>query len=854
MASWWKTLRMRWRGPPKGVSLPLSARIQCLREVLQANNQALGVIARIQETLAGERPATPEEVRRLVAAVTVQTWRMASNLHRMTGERESILVRRFDEIRERLTRRVDVGPVLRDVGPVVPLAEVGSSSAEVVGQKSAFLGEAMRLLGDRVPDGFATTVEAYRKFIEEGGLAERIAQRVAVVDPRNVASCFAASADVVRWIEAAPVPPDLDEALRGAAARLGVPRLAVRSSALMEGGAEMSFAGQYRSLLNVSPDGVSDAFRSVLASKYSPEALTYRLVRGIADADVAMCCCVLGMVDARAAGVAYSLVQTPEGPRALVQAVRGLGLSAVDGSVEPWSFLVDPVERRVVGRKAGLQTHLLAMAEAEGTRRVEVPPAEASRPVLDDALVLKVAEAAWTLQDGLGDAVDVEWAVTAEGRLFVLQVRPQPGHEDLTSGTDTAEIEGATVLLRGGARASRGAACGPVALVRGDLDLLRCPPGAVVVVREANPRFAVLLRGAAAVVADLGEVTGHLAAVAREMKVPALFATRSATAILRPGQEVTVDAHAGVVYAGRVEDALRAARERSEARPRDTQALRTLRAVSDLVVPLHLTGRLASGYRARDCRSLHDIIRYCHQKSVQSLFDLGDAAMRKGREARRLRSPVPMDCRVLDLGGGLRDDAPPDGDILLDHVACRPMVELWLGMTDPRLRWTTPRSVSARGFLSSVVNYNFDQDRSVRRMGDPSYVFITNDYVNLNSRIGYHFSTVDARVTDHVERNHLSFRFVGGSTGIEQRSRRGLLIERVLRARGFETDRTADLVNARTRHRPPDEMHEALRLVGLLMGYVNHLDMELVSDEVMHEYEAAFLRGDYGYKGERAGG
>lgn len=282
--------------------------------------------------------------------------------------------------------------------------------------------------------------------------------------------------------------------------------------------------------------------------------------------------------------------------------------------------------------------------------------------------------------------------------------------------------------------------------------------------------------------------------------------------------------------------------------------MRNLRAVSDLIVPLNLTGRLASAYRAKDCRSLHDIIRYCHQKSIQYLFDLGDAASRKGMEVRRLRSKVPMDLRVLDLGGGLRDDAPKDGEILLEHVACRPMRELWLGMTDERVSWTTPRSVSARGFLSSILNYNFDQDVSMRRLGEPSYAFITSDYLNLNSRIGYHFSTVDARVTEDVARNHVSFRFVGGSTGIEQRSRRALLIERILKTLGFETDRTYDLVNARLRHRPAEEMYQALRLLGLLMGFVNHLDMELVSDEVMLEYEAAFLRGDYGYKGERARG
>ena len=130
-------------------------------------------------------------------------------------------------------------------------------------------------------------------------------------------------------------------------------------------------------------------------------------------------------------------------------------------------------------------------------------------------------------------------------------------------------------------------------------------------------------------------------------------------------------------------------------------------------------------------------------------------------------------------------------------------------MTDPRLRWRMTRPVSLSGFMSAVVNYNFDQDVRVRAMGEPSYVFITSDYLNLNSRVGYHFSTVDARVGEAVESNYASFRFVGGSTGVDQRSRRAMLIQRLLARHGFETDCKADLVNARAA--PPPRRRRCMR-------------------------------------------
>jgi pyruvate,water dikinase len=247
------------------------------------------------------------------------------------------------------------------------------------------------------------------------------------------------------------------------------------------------------------------------------------------------------------------------------------------------------------------------------------------------------------------------------------------------------------------------------------------------------------------------------------------------------------------------------------------------------------------------------MIRFCHQSAVEAMFALGDGALRKGTPVRRLVSAVPIDCRLFDLGGGLREGAGP-GDVTIDDVACVPLRALWRGMTDPRLRWRLTRPVSVSGFLSAIVNYNFDQDVRVRAMGEPSYVFITSDYMNLNSRVGYHFSMVDARIGERVESNYASFRFVGGATGVDQRSRRATLIQRLLERHGFETDCKADLVNARLRHRPLEEMVESLVLLGLVTGFVNHLDMALTSDALVAVCEKAFLAGEYGFKGEEEGG
>ena len=841
----------RLLGRGHGEGPPLESRMAAFREVLHANNSALGHVERIQEALDSGR-LSAAELRRLVAGVMVQTYRMVVHLNRMTEDRYGDLVPLFESLKSGIARGVEITPSLREVGMVLGLADVDASLSEVVGQKSAFLGEARRVLGGRVPDGFATTVAAYRALMEEGGLGDRIAAGMEGADPGDVASCFRASAGITGAILASPLPAAVAAALRAGAASFSPgDRLAVRSSALQEGGMEVSFAGQYRSLLNVPPAALEEAFRQVVAGKYSPQAIAYRLGRGFEDDEVAMCCCVVRMVEARAAGVLYGACATSLGQRTLIQAVRGLGLSAVDGSAEPDSCYVDRERREVASYRTGVQAGILRSAAAGGVERVDLDASLSGRAILSPGLALEIADAAWRLEDRFGMPLDMEWAVDGDGRVHVLQVRPQPRHAEQADRPTGARVPGAAVLLEGGSRASRGAGSGPLRRVGSDADVLGCAPGSVIAVAEADPRFAVLLPGAAALVADRGEVTGHLATVARELRVPALLATRTATAVLPPdGEVVTVDADAGVVYRGRVEAVLAGAAERP-AGPRNPNVER-LASVKDLIVPLTLRDRQASGYSPGECRTIHDIIRFCHQATVEEMFELGDGAVNGGTPARRLVSSVPIDCRVFDLGGGLAPGAP-GGDVTMDQVACAPMRALWRGMTDPRLRWRTLRPVSLRGFMSAVVNYNFDQDQRLRPMGEPSYAFISSDSMSLNSRIGYHFSTVDARVCDRVESNHASFRFVGGATGVEQRSRRAVLIRRLLSARGFECDQAADLVNARVRHLPPEAMEEALATVGLVMGYVNHLDMSLTSDATVKEYEDAFNAGDYAFRRDHEG-
>jgi pyruvate,water dikinase len=367
------------------VSRPnLDVRIACFREVLHANNAALGFIAEIQEALEATGPLAASDISRMAAGVTVQTFRMVSNLVRMTGEkRHRELIPRFNNLKKSIAEKIGPTPVLKPSGFVVPLVDVSSELSEAVGMKSAYLGEARRILQGYVPDGFATTVEAFQAFMSTDGLGARIASAMDCLRDGDVASCFEASARIVQMVEACRVPDEVAGALETAVTALaGSPEalFAVRSSALQEGGPEMSFAGQYRSVLNIPRDGVVDAFRRVIASKYSPQAIVYRAERGFNDAEVAMCCCVISMVDAAAAGVMYTSFPTSSGNKSILQAVRGLGLAAVDGSAEPDTFMLDRSTRKVLDAKIGMQNMLFRSSPYEGTEKVSLNQGERRNP------------------------------------------------------------------------------------------------------------------------------------------------------------------------------------------------------------------------------------------------------------------------------------------------------------------------------------------------------------------------------------------------------------------------------------------------------------------------------------------
>lgn len=364
------------------------------------------------------------------------------------------------------------------------------------------------------------------------------------------------------------------------------------------------------------------------------------------------------------------------------------------------------------------------------------------------------------------------------------------------------------------------------------------PPGAVLVARAASPKLAEVVDRVAAIVTDAGSAASHLATVAREFGIPAIFDTRQGTSLLKAGQVVTVDAELGNVYGGRLEALLRASEEARRTASEETPLLKRVRAAMAHVIPLNLTDPRSPKFKPSSCKTLHDVLRFAHEAAVQEMFEAGAQASKAARDALKLEGILPVDFLFVDLGGGL-SLGEGAGRLTPDAFRCRPLLSLWRGMTE--VPWRTESAATARAMGSLLMTGLTDRD-AVARAAEPNYVLVSADYLNMSFRLGFHFSRVDAYMGERAEDSYAACLFHGGAAGAGGRSLRVSFLQRALSEAGFTTHVREDALFARTERAQDPEMEERLRALGRLLVATRQIDT-LLTDEAGVERALGALRG-----------
>ena len=818
------------------------SRYHAFKLLLAANQKALDIMAEMERTLAGPDPFAMAFVRSRTTAVMVNVYRMVENLHRLAPDKYSELGPRFREIQGRIESLLDDRPVPEIRAPlVIPLDDLAGADAPMAGTKMARLGEIRRRLGMPVPAGFVMTAAACRRFLAHNDLQAEIARRFQQTDMDDMAALLTLSAGIQQMILQAVVPGDLQAAMDDAYQAMvndagGEIFVALRSSALGEDSARSSFAGQYRTVLNLDRESLPEGYKEVVASQYSLPAITYRLNRGFREQDVAMCVGCMRMVRAASGGVVYTRNPVGTDDSVHIHAVWGLPAAVVDGSTPGDHLRVSrPPRAAVIFHAVAAKTHRLDALEGEGVVRRELDARWRSRPVLKEDQAMELARLALAIEDHYNAPQDIEWARDETGRLFILQCRPLQKPPLDEAGRAAAARPETPPLLQGGVTASPGVGTGTVQRVAKRADMLRFPSGAVLVTAQALPEWAPLLSRAAAVVTEQGSPAGHLASVAREFGLPALFNLPGALDRLAPGQAVTVDADAGEVYPGRIESLLKHRVKRLS--PMAGSPIHDLlQRIVRHVVPLNLLDPASPEFAPKNCRTLHDITRLVHEKSVHEMFSFGKHHGVAERAGKQLYHRVPMQWWVLNLDDGFAETVRGK-TVRLDNIVSIPMRAFWDGFA--AVPWQGPPPVDGRGLASVLFESTANPSLvpGIRsRYATRNYFMISRHYCSLHSRMGYHFAIMEALVGDRPRENYVSFQFKGGAADPVRRRRRVAFIGDLLERHGFQVEIREDNLSARAQALAQPRMIRRLKILGYLSLHTRQLDMVMTHKPTVAHY------------------
>ena len=462
----------------------------------------------------------------------------------------------------------------KDKSEILWFETLRNTDVPIVGGKNASLGEMINA-GMPVPPGFAVTAYAYESFIKQTGIAKKIYQIInkTVTDPNNPKQYDAASKKIRVLIEKTPIPSKTVKSIKEAYKELNKrfsskdAFVAVRSSATAEDLPDASFAGQQETYLNVKgSDELLEKVVKCWSSLFTPRAIFYRNEKGFSHEKVFISVGVQKMVNSRAAGVMFTINPvTGETDEIVIEGNYGLGETVVSGAVNPDDFVVDKATLEIEERRIARKTiQYIRDSKTGKTVHLDVPIEKQKEPCLNDEEIIQLTKLAKLIEAHYKKAMDIEWAIDKDlsfpKNIFVVQARPETVWSSRSMESTQAE-EGKPqtdlkIIVKGIAAGKRGYGAGVAKVVLSpDEASEKMTEGDVLVTDMTNPDFVPFMKMASAIVTDKGGITSHAAIVSRELAIPCVVGTETATEVMKTGNEYTVDSRNGIIYEGILREA-----------------------------------------------------------------------------------------------------------------------------------------------------------------------------------------------------------------------------------------------------------------------------------------------------------
>lgn len=846
------------------------------QKLLSANDEAHKYMSDLSELLASKKPFSRSKSTKLYTDLYQKTEEIACELTYLSNGKYKKLeeqVRKIGKECEKIIsprilclevcdrKDCEVCEKVKRIDNSIPyyynLKDINKNHLLEVGSKMSRLGEIKNVLNLPVPDGFCLSIRLFEDIMINENLREKKNNIFNNVDFEDFYQVEKASRETQELFISIPLPDHIEktilEAFDTTFGKNSSKKVAVRSSAIGEDSENYSFAGLHRSILNVSRDNLLDACYEVLISKYSPQSLIYRYISGLRDEDMPMSLGCIEMINPYCAGVLFTYDIINDKDNIVINAVKGLGTLIVEGRVKPEEYIVSSDNHEIISFDYGKQEQMNIVKESDGVLIKKINNNQNHSPILTQAMLRSLIDYALIIKNHFGAPQDIEWAIDNNGKVYILQARTllnKKSKINIQENKINIKIKDLDnkykPIITKGDCASKGIRMGPVFIVKSLLDLKYCPKGAILVAKKNLPEFASLIHKISGVITESGSLTGHLSIIAREIGVPVLTNVDNATKILENNMNVTIYSDAIRVYEGLIASEIEDLTENVNITNNtfDKSPIYTIfNRLSHYLFKLNLTNPNSEVFKPEFCQTLHDVIRFAHEKAMNEIFTLYDKARTDNSKSYRLIFEVPIDIYIIDLGSGLDVDFRAQ-TVKVENIKSKPFLALIEGMTTPGLQWAGPLSVDFKGFMNIIMANISDSHKAERNVGSRSYALISHNYVNFFSRLGYHFSRLDAFASDEENSNYINFHFRGGAADLTRRTRRAKVIQRILEEKGFIVSRINDNLIARIRKINEESIYKLLTLIGKLIGAVRNTDVTLLTDEHINIFVQAFLEGD----------
>ncbi len=808
-------------------------------QILENNNTALKTMSDMEEKVYGEYIFDKNYIRENLDIIETAVEKMIENMLVLDEENFKPLTPKYAEIRDEIYSILDGIERIKESSFTLPMSDITRQKRNIVGDKIAQLGEVKNKLGLPVPDGFAISTWAYKVFVERFGLQDSISQKIRELDISDHKSLIEKSLEIQKLLRNSRIPEELSNAIKTSYLQLKADNpgktFAVRSSALGED-TELSFAGQYSTYLNVSEHEIIARYKDVIASKFTPRAIYYYLSHSLDESVLAMSVGCLTMINAYSSGVIYSVDPIePDANYLTISAIYGLGEYLVDGSVTPDQYKLNRDDSFIIEKKIIEQKKRLMFNPKGGTLLDDVPIELRQRQVLSDDQINQLFDYALKMEDHYGFPIDIEWSMTENGNPYILQVRPLRIFKKLIKKKYAfCEIN---PIMSGGMTACPGGGAGPVFRAKSMNDLPNMPEGSILVVHHPFPQIITVMDKISAIVTEVGSPASHMATVAREYKVPTLLGMTDANK-LQDGEIVTVDATNCQIYKDKHENLIKAIKPEFELFENDPLYI-TLKKILAKVSKLYLIHPADPDFNIENAHSLHDITRFCHQMSMEEMFNhvIQLHTTSKSTLGFVLESEIPLKVDIIFLDQGISEHIKKK-KLTIDEVDSEPMVSFWKGVL--REGWNIKHK---HPNVAGIRSLNFTKKSKQKQIySDISFAVLSRDFMILSLKMGYHFVSYEALATDDINKNYIKMQFKAGGASLERRSRRIKLITEILENLGYENTSSGDFLDTFIAYETKHGILEKLHLLGRLSMLTKQLDMALSNDAIAEWYKKDIMR------------